>query len=46
LVELVQVQLAYRETTTPGMLNPWLASALAHRFGRLVGERTDQLIVL
>jgi hypothetical protein len=32
LVELAQVQLAYREV---GHSNPWYASSLAHRFGRL-----------
>jgi hypothetical protein len=42
LVELVQVQLAYREAATPGRSNPWYAQALAHRFGRLVGERADR----
>jgi hypothetical protein len=32
LVELARVQLACREATTPGHVNPWYASSLAHRF--------------
>ena len=40
LVELVQVQVEYREAV-PG--NPQWASALAHRFHRLVRERADRL---
>jgi hypothetical protein len=32
LVELARVQLACREATTPGHVNPEYASSLAHRF--------------
>jgi hypothetical protein len=46
LVELAQVQVAYREATTPEHTNPWYASSLAHRFGRLVKERAERLLVL
>jgi hypothetical protein len=46
LAELVRVQLDFREASTPGRLNPLYASALAHRFHRLVRERADGLLVL
>jgi hypothetical protein len=46
LGELARVQLDFREASTPGRLNPLYASALAHRFHRLVRERAERLLVL
>ena len=43
LVELARLQVAFREV---GQSNPWYASSLAHRFGRLVRERAEGLLVL